>query len=650
MNEFASEVEVGLGSGLVDELETGVGNGPDHSDDHYSEAGVVAASSSASAALLCECGSGLQAAVCCSLDLTHQKYAEPSPENRERLAALTVARKAADRSAAAAISIAILTEQPTLLEALSALFLIRRSEGNRSAARALIERLTTLVPYESRYSTYLVDGLMDDKKWVEAEAAARKVVRQVPGDARAHDTLGLVLSLQMKLPEGEFHLRRALALGERRAPRLLIHLGNNLQMQGQTDEARALFEEVHEGQPNLLEAMLALVNLEQRAGNGERAAEWLTQLEESSAGAVEVERLKAQLAYDRGEFAATQEILETAFPVQKNRPHADSYSLGQALDKLGRYDEAFACFDAANATQLNLAGQHFDLKAPTGIAQATRNFLSERALTFLPRAAVAAGAAQPLFIVGFGRSGTTMLEQSLSMHPSIMAGGELPGMARTAAVSPRLLGSPLSYPFSLSELWLGDQYDQIGLLRDHYLNAAQRSLQKDTKQAAAWFTDKALSQEQYLGLIHLLFPQSPIIHLVRHPLDVVVSGYANALPHGGYKGGVEELARFYLLLLESAEHFRTMIPALRCMQVKYEDMLDDQEHWTRTILDFVGEPFDAACLNFHENRRFARTLSYQQVREKLNAKSKYRYKRYLQHLGPAIEVLEPLITRLGYSI
>jgi hypothetical protein len=102
--------------------------------------------------------------------------------------------------------------------------------------------------------------------------------------------------------------------------------------------------------------------------------------------------------------------------------------------------------------------------------------------------------------------------------------------------------------------------------------------------------------------------------------------------------------------LESAEHFRNMIPALRCIQVKYEDILDDQEHWTRAMLDFVGEPFERACLSFHENRRFARTLSYQQVRQKINNQSKYRYKNYLQHLGPAIEVLAPAIERLGYSI
>jgi tetratricopeptide (TPR) repeat protein len=628
MSEFASSVDIATDTGTVQ----------------------VDASQSLDAPAQCACGSGLRAADCCNLDLTNLKPAVPSPANLERLTALTEARAAADRPAATAVAIDILTEQPTLLEALSALFLIRRSEGVRSAAHALIERLTKLAPHESRFSTYLVDGYIEDKAWEKAEAAARKVVRLMPGDRRAHDTLGLVLSLQQKLPEGEFHQRRALELGER-TPRLLGHLASNLQTQGRIDEARGLYEEAHALNPASLEIPAALGNLERVAGNVERAWTWLAEVESGTSSSPEVKRQKANLAFDRGDFHAVLDILESAFPNEAQRHHGDSYLAGQALDKLGRYDEAFAMFEQANLKQRNVSGNYFDSKAPQGMAQATRNFMTGQNLSFLPRAGLAAGVAQPLFIVGFGRSGTTMLEQSLSMHPKIIAAGELPGMARTAAVTARVLGSPLGYPFALSELWTGDQHYQISLLRDHYLNIARCFFPKEAKHdQVAWFTDKALSQEHYLGLIHLLFPQSPIIHLVRHPLDVVVSNYSNALPLGGYENGVGELAEYYLLLLETAEHLRKTIPSLKCMQVKYEDILEDQVHWTRAILDFAGEPFDAACLDFHENKRHARTISHQQVREKINNKSKYRYKNYLPHLGPAIDVLGPAIERLGYSI
>lgn len=598
--------------------------------------------------LLCACGSGLHADRCCRMALAGLKPAEPSPGNRARLAALGAARNAADVVAATAIALEILSAQPAVLEALAALFLIRRHEGNRTAARALIERLVALVPHEARFSTYLVDGLVDDGNWPAAEATARNAVRLAPAEARAHDTLGFVLSQQQKLPEGEFHLRRALALGQPRTVRLLMQLARNLQTQGQLDEARELIEESMRLEPEAAGLALDMAALERAAGRFEAAAGWLERAAQRAPSAPGTSRQRAWLAYDSGDFAAALDVLQKAFPEGAECESGDLYLFGQTLDRLGRYDEAFGYFEAANRAQMNVAGKPFNLDALRVTVEGARQFMTARTMSLLPRAPLNAGQLQPLFIVGFGRSGTTMLEQSLSMHPDIVAAGELTGMGRLVLSLQGILGSPIGYPGALSELWAGDRHDQIGLLRDYYLNVAKRFLPKDA--AGRWFTDKALAQEQHLGLVHLLFPQSPIVHLIRHPLDVVVSTYANALPHGGYSGGVEEAARYYLLLLESAEHFVSVIPELRYMRVRYEDVLDDQERWTREILAFAGEPFDPACLRFHENTRHARTLSLQQVREKMHTRSRFRYRHYLHRLGPAIEVLGPAIERLGYCI
>jgi hypothetical protein len=86
------------------------------------------------------------------------------------------------------------------------------------------------------------------------------------------------------------------------------------------------------------------------------------------------------------------------------------------------------------------------------------------------------------------------------------------------------------------------------------------------------------------------------------------------------------------------------------MQVRYEDIVADQEKQVRRMLDFVREPFDERCLNFHENYRYARTASYAQVTERLYSRSVYRYRNYKKQLEPAIQILEPTIRRLGYTI
>ena len=101
--------------------------------------------------------------------------------------------------------------------------------------------------------------------------------------------------------------------------------------------------------------------------------------------------------------------------------------------------------------------------------------------------------------------------------------------------------------------------------------------------------------------------------------------------------------------MDLVEHYRSEL-TLRYLPVRYEDMIDDQENSIRRTLDFIDEPFDAACIDFHKNRRYARTASYAQVTEPLYNRSRYRYRHYLKNLQPAIEILAPVIERLGYAV
>jgi hypothetical protein len=89
---------------------------------------------------------------------------------------------------------------------------------------------------------------------------------------------------------------------------------------------------------------------------------------------------------------------------------------------------------------------------------------------------------------------------------------------------------------------------------------------------------------------------------------------------------------------------------LRYLQIRYEDIVREQETSVRTMLDFIGEAFDPACLAFHDNRRYARTASYAQVSEKLYDRSVGRWRHYRAHLAPVIPILAPMIAQLGYRI
>jgi hypothetical protein len=90
--------------------------------------------------------------------------------------------------------------------------------------------------------------------------------------------------------------------------------------------------------------------------------------------------------------------------------------------------------------------------------------------------------------------------------------------------------------------------------------------------------------------------------------------------------------------------------AFRYLPVRYDAMVTKQSETVRSVLDFIGLPFDERCPSFHENRRYARTASYAQVTEPLYDRSLYRYRNYIKHLEPVIPILQPTIERLGYTI
>ncbi|HSZ11065.1 MAG TPA: sulfotransferase, partial [Rhizomicrobium sp.] len=253
---------------------------------------------------------------------------------------------------------------------------------------------------------------------------------------------------------------------------------------------------------------------------------------------------------------------------------------------------------------------------------------------------------QPIFIVGFPRSDTTMVEQTLTAHPQISAGDELVFINDLARIGPRWLGSPLAYPECLADLWMGDNQLVPDQFRDYYLQRAEQL--GIWEKGAKFFTDKMPLNETHLGLIHLIFPHAPIIHVRRHPLDILISNFSNFLTHGFNQAfDLKTSASHYVLIDDLVEHYKQQLD-LNYLEIRYEDLVEDQEPHVRRILDFVGVEFDPRCLAFQDNQRYARTASYAQVTEKLYDSSVHRYRHYRRHLDEAVEILKPSLERLGY--
>ena len=598
----------------------------------------------------CDCGSGLRAGRCCKLNFSGL----PRTEDSELLAGQTAQMQQAytdgERRLAEHLAQRILEEAPGRREALGMLFNVCRDEGRIKAAETLVRRLAVLHFNDPTSQAVAAQFFLMLGNAGAAMPFGRMLVRLAPQAAISHITMGHIFNGMSHGKSAEHHFRCAMALDEGKEVDLDEALGQSLRHQGRFAEAREAFAGGLEKKSENLPLLLSAAMLEEADRKFDAADALLARAEAVAPQGPRVAMSRATLLRRQGDLEGALGKLDglDARFAEVGMAASSLQEKGQVLDALGRYGEAFEAFAAYKQKTREMTGHAYAAEAAADLVARLKEFFTEGRAKLLPRASLRTDMPQPIFVVGFPRSGTTLVEQTLASHPSIAAGDELQTIHGMAERMQALLQSPGPYPVAMSELWLGDRAGQIDTLRDHYLNEAARVGAIDFERR--WFTDKMPLNETHLGLIGLLFSQSPIIHLVRHPLDVVLSVFSNTLTHG-YNCALEleTAARHYALIAELIQHYLAVMP-FRYKAVRYEDLVTNQEWEVRELLDFIGEPFDARMLNFHENQRPARTASYAQVTEKLYDRSRYRYRNYLRQLEPVIPILEPAIARLGYTI
>ncbi|WP_207462194.1 tetratricopeptide repeat-containing sulfotransferase family protein [Azospirillum sp. SYSU D00513] len=592
----------------------------------------------------CDCQSGLRARRCCAISEVDLAGPVPDwvPAEAERAA---MALQNGDTGSARELCLAILDVAPGHTGALAMLAQHLQGSGQIDASINLLARILRLTPDNLPAVQQLAGLLLKAGRLPEAEFQARNAVRLAPDNATSHALLAMILTTGHCPHIGEFHYRQALDLADPDGI-TMANLAWNLKLQGRIDEARALYRQSVSLAPSIHLTWLGWARTEEAGRELEDASRFLTRgrrlVPDHPTGSFE-----ATLLARRGEPQAALAVLEEAGRRPAGPTSDELFEKARILDRQGCSDEAFAAMLQGKAL-VREAGNHYAEGEAADLTTRLTRFFTAPRLHRLPRPETRATGAQPIFIVGAPRSGTTLVEQILSSHPAIAAGDELPVLSQLTVALPRILGSPLAYPEALSELWMGDQQDGLDCLRDEYLRQARKLVPIEAGNRL--FTDKMPFNEMHLGLIALMFPDAPVVHVLRHPLDVVLSMMSVDLTHGFHCASeLATAARHCLRMIDLVSHYRQQMP-LRYLPVRYEDLLNEFEPNVRRLLAFLELSFDQRCLQFEENRRYARTASYAQVTEKLNTRSLYRYRAYMRHLEPVIPLMEPAICNLGYQI
>jgi tetratricopeptide (TPR) repeat protein len=461
----------------------------------------------------------------------------------------------------------------------------------------------------------------------EAITAFQRALEINPDFAAAQANLARALRSIGRLEEAVAGFRRALAL----EPNLLLahtELATALRLQRRTDEAEASCRQALQLHPDCAAAFTVLAELRADAGRFAEAEEFFRRATAIDPGLAEawagLARLRRMTSADGAWLTVTQRLAEQGMPPQ--RELLLRYAIGKYFDDVGNFEHAFGNYRRANELATDCAPPHERGALSRTIDLIIRSYDSR----WVQRVrATADQSARPVFIVGMLRSGTSLAEQVLASHAQVHGAGELTFWSEVgaAALSPAAAANPPVV--QMSDAALAD-------LGNRYLQHLQQ-LSADAQRVV----DKLPTNFLFLGLIHAALPGARIIHLRRHPIDTCLSIYFQHFEAANtYSNDLGDLAHYYGEYRRLMAHWRSVLPREVILEVPYEGLVADLPTWAGRMLEFIGVPWDARCLDFDRTVRPVVTASKWQVRQKLFASSVGRWRHYERFVTPLMSLLE----------
>jgi tetratricopeptide (TPR) repeat protein len=479
------------------------------------------------------------------------------------------------------------------VEALRLLARIEHQRDSLDNAESLLESVRKLAPNYLAARLDHVRVLIDRQKYLRAREEIDTLLKLEPDN---RDYLSLRAAACVGLGEFELaiELYRHLLAASPESADLQISLGHALKAVGRQKEATECYQAA------------AL-----RPGFGD--AWWsLANLKTYRFSPPEIARMRAEEA-------------ATAAPI--DRYHL-CFALGKALDDRHEFAESWQFYERGNALKRSESRYR-----PAITERNTRRQIGVcTAQFFAARKGVGVPDADPIFVVGLPRSGSTLIEQILASHSKVEGTQELPEIQRIVLG----LEKDHSYPYGLAEM-APEDFRRLG---ERYLTET-RAYRKHKP----FFIDKMPNNFRHIGLIHLMLPNAKIIDVRREPMACCFSNLKQLFARGQeFTYSSEDIARYYRTYLELMRHWDAVLPG-QILRVWYEDVVGDLETNVRRMLGFCGLSFEPQCVEFHKTERSVRTASSEQVRQPIFRDGLSQWRNYEPWLAPLKHNLQDALTR-----
>ncbi|NVE93454.1 tetratricopeptide repeat-containing sulfotransferase family protein [Altererythrobacter lutimaris] len=486
-----------------------------------------------------------------------------------------------------------LRANPKNVEGMRLLARIGVELGILDDAEFLLESAVTFEPDNIQLRLDYIDVLRRRQRFDEARGQAEELHQRDPENPLFQSRLAIE-SMQTSDFDRAFELFDAVLAKLPHDPATHTSKGHALKTVGRSDDAIASYRSAINAKPDHGDAHYALANLK------------TYQFDDA-----EIDAMRAQI-----------ERPDLAF---MDRVHL-SFALGKALEDRKDYEASFGFYEQGNA--LKRAQTRYSAEAMTRELAAQKEACTSE--LFAKHEGAGHDALDPIFILGLPRAGSTLLEQILASHSQVDGTLELPNIL---ALAHRLRGRKAGasrYPEILHELTA----EQLAKFGEQFIEETRIH-----RQDAPFFIDKMPNNFRHIGLIHLILPNAKIIDARRAPMDCCFSGFKQLFAEGQeFTYGLHEVGRYYADYVDLMDHWDTVLPG-KVLHVQHEDVLDDVEGQTRRILDYLGLPFEKACLEFHKTDRAVRTASSEQVRQPLNRKGQDAWKPFEPWLDPLKQAL-----------
>jgi tetratricopeptide (TPR) repeat protein len=423
-------------------------------------------------------------------------------------------------------------------------------------------------------------------------------------------------------------------------------MGDVLVGEGRLQEAIASYQEALALDPDDVSAMVNLAVVYESMSRLDEAEATLRRVFEKTPSHPLALVTRAKLLRRKGDVKAAIAMLESADGESELDVATEmSFELGRLYDLDDAADKAFEQFTRGNRLHRSMLGTANTAPFLHEISVVTE-FLARRDLKSALSAAGPSGEPPPVFLVGFPRSGTTLLDNVLSSHSRIQGLEERPTVT---AVLDQANELPGGYPEALMTL---DDAERASL-RDTYYSVVEREL-GGCRLREGIILDKNPLNIVRIPLILGAFPDARFILAIRHPCDVVLSCFMQYFTPNMANQSFLDLETTVDLYVKVMRLWGLMLERLptRYHRIRYEDVVVDLRREVGALLGFLGLQWEEAMERYYEHalrRGHINTPSYHQVTQPVYERSRYRWLRYRRHLQPYMKELEPFIEGFGYQ-